>query len=102
MLYRLGVQDFRLRVLASWLRSGGPAADDAWATLYRVPERWSAPVLPVSGGDLLELGVASGPEVGKLLRALEDWWVNGDFSADRDQLRARLRDLIAARRDGAK
>ena len=102
MLYRLGVQDFRLRVLASWLRSGEPAADDVWAALYRVPERWSAPVLPVSGGDLLELGVAPGPEVGKLLRALEDWWVNGDFSADRDQLRARLRDLIAARRDGAK
>ncbi len=102
MLYRLGVDDFRLRVLASWLRSDGPSDDDAWAALYRVPERWSAPVLPVSGSDVLELGVAPGPEVGKLLRTLEDCWVNGDFSAERDQLRARLRGLISARRDGVK
>ena len=102
MLYHLGVDDFRLRVLASWLRSVGSADDDAWTTLYQLPERWSAPVPQVSGSDILEQGVAPGPEVGKLLRALEDWWVNRDFADDRDQLLAKLRDLIAAHRDGGK
>jgi len=44
----------------------------------------------------MALGVARGPRVGALLRALEGWWVDGDFSADRAACLARLRDLAAA------
>lgn len=101
-LYRHGPENYCLHVLASWLNSGEPAADETWRALYKLPERWRAPVLPVGGGDVMALGIEPGPEVGNLLRALEDWWVAGDFSADRDQLCTRLRDLIAAGCERAK
>jgi poly(A) polymerase len=39
---------------------------------------------------VLALGYASGPEVGALLCAVEDWWIAEDFSPDREACRARL------------
>ena len=44
--------------------------------------------------DVVALGVAPGPEVGRLLEAAERWWVDGDFRATRAQCLARLEELI--------
>ena len=38
----------------------------------------------------MALGVPAGPRVGELLRALEAWWIAGDFAADEAALRAKL------------
>jgi poly(A) polymerase len=57
---------------------------------------WPAPTLPVKGADVMALGVAPGPEVGRLLTAVEDWWIAGDFQADRDETLVRLKQLAAA------
>ena len=38
----------------------------------------------------------SGPEIGRLLDAVELWWEQNDFAADRDACLGRLRALIAA------
>lgn len=46
---------------------------------------------PIQGRDLLQLGLKPGPEVGKILRALEADWIKGDFSADRDALLAQVK-----------
>jgi len=40
--------------------------------------------------------VPAGPRVGALLRALEAWWIAGDFTADRPALLAKLRELSGA------
>jgi poly(A) polymerase/tRNA nucleotidyltransferase (CCA-adding enzyme) len=52
------------------------------------------PVFPLQGRDLLAEGVAPGPEVGRLLALLRDWWLEGGAVADRaaclDELRKRL------------
>jgi poly(A) polymerase len=39
-------------------------------------------------------GVPEGPEVGRVLAALQDWWVQGDFAADESALRDRLKEMI--------
>ena len=39
------------------------------------------------------LGIPAGPRVGILLRAVEAWWIAGDFAADETALRAKLREL---------
>lgn len=50
-----------------------------------------APEFPVQGRHLEPLGIAPGPEMGRLLKPLRQWWVDGGFKADRaeclDQLR---------------
>lgn len=48
----------------------------------RLAAAWRPRRLPVGGSDAMALG-ARGPAVGRLLAAVEDWWVSGDFRADR-------------------
>ena len=57
-------------------------------------EAWQRPVLPVSGADVLEAGVAAGPRVRELLQKLEEGWIEGNFNADRATLIARLTSLV--------
>jgi poly(A) polymerase len=43
----------------------------------------------------VKLGVPPGPAVGRLMAALEDWWIAGDFQADREACMAKLKELSA-------
>ena len=63
------------------------------ATRFALPERWQPPRFPLGGADVMALGVPAGPRVGELLRALEAWWIAGDFAADEAALRVRLGEL---------
>lgn len=55
---------------------------------------WHAPELPVSGADAQTMGLLRGPKIGRVLRAVEDWWSDGDFKADRDACLAKLQSEI--------
>jgi poly(A) polymerase len=89
-LYRHGEAAYRERVLLAWARAGDAADSEAWRHRMSLPQRWPAPRFPLKGADVLALGIPAGPRVGELLRALEDWWIAGDFAADESGLRARL------------
>jgi poly(A) polymerase len=54
-----------------------------WRAALALARSWTSPELPVSGGDALKLGLKPGPRVGALIEAVERWWIDGDFSADR-------------------
>lgn len=89
-VYRLGaraVEDALMRQRAA-LSSAG-VDDGRLATLV---SSWTPPVLPVGGRDLARLGVAPGPETGRLLKAFEAGWIADDFPADGHE--ARLRGLL--------
>jgi poly(A) polymerase len=53
-------------------------------------------VFPITGTDVLALGVPAGPRVGEILGALEAWWIEGDFAADADALHRKVRQLTGA------
>ncbi len=62
------------------------AADGAgvdFVAALDVVAAWENPVLPIQGGDIVSLGVPPGPRVGDILRAVEAWWMAGDFRAAR-------------------
>jgi poly(A) polymerase len=90
ILYRIGPQAFRDRVLLQW--AGAPRGVSAmpWRLLLTMADNWQAPRFPLTGRDVMAAGVPEGPEVGKVLAALEQWWVDGDFAADEGALRDRL------------
>jgi poly(A) polymerase len=90
LLYREGEAAYRQRVLIAWARSGEPPDNAVWHARFALAERWRPPRLPVGGTDVMALGVPAGPRVGELLRALEAWWIAGDFAADEAALRAKL------------
>jgi len=89
-IYRLGNGLYADRLLLAIDASGD------WRAALAMARRWTAPELPVSGGDVLKLGVAPGPKVGTLIEAVERWWVDTDFSADRAACLAELERLARA------
>ncbi len=102
LLYRLGKADFVDSVLLAWADQVAKGVvqdqgrDEAWQALLALAGQWPPPLLPVRGGDVRALGVARGPAIGRLLRELEEWWIAGDFSADREACLARLGEMVAA------
>jgi poly(A) polymerase len=94
-LFTAGAAAYRERVLIAWARSGDGPTSDAWRMRFALPERWLPPRFPISGADVMALGVPAGPRVGELLRSLEAWWLAGDFAADESALRAKLAELAA-------
>jgi poly(A) polymerase len=88
-LYRLGSRLYADRLLLAVDTPGD------WRAALALAQAWTRPELPVSGADVLELGLAPGPKVGALISAVEDWWVAGDFTADRAACLARLEELAA-------
>jgi poly(A) polymerase len=101
LVYRYGRERYRDLLLIRWaeaLAAGGAAGrrdDEAWLQLLRAGAEWSVPRFPLKGRDAVRLGVPPGPAVGRLMAALEDWWIAGDFQADRAACLAKLKDLAA-------
>lgn len=57
---------------------------------------WGTPSLPLKGGEIVERGVGKGPQVAKILQAVERRWVEEDFP-DRPRVLDLLEQELAAR-----
>ena len=93
-IYRRGPIGFHDALLVSWAGSGVPASDPQRLQVAQLAASWTPPKLPVSGEDILKLGIGGGPRVGKLVAEIETWWVTHDFAPDRqaclNELAARI------------
>ncbi len=87
-LYRWGPELYRDRLLLAAAARG--VGRRRVAPLLRLAEGWRPPQFPLKGRDLVAAGIAPGPQIGKLLAALETWWIKGDFRATAAQCRAEL------------
>ncbi|MBM3521296.1 MAG: CCA tRNA nucleotidyltransferase, partial [Alphaproteobacteria bacterium] len=90
ILYRLGPEAWADAVHLAWARSQAPRGDRGWQRLLNLPRRWTIPVFPVTGHDLLGRGMAAGPELGERLHRLEDWWIAMDFKPGKVEILGRL------------
>lgn len=70
LAYRVGLDCARDRVLLSG-GSIAPLAD------------WTIPRLPLTGGRIVARGIAAGPEVARVLRAVESRWIEEGFPPER-------------------
>ena len=96
LIYVIGQTRFRDIVLLAWAYRGDDEA--TWLAMLKTAAEWESPTLPLSGTDVLARGIPEGPEVGDLLRAVEDWWIERNFAPDRAALLDRLDALVAERR----
>ncbi|MGE0753402.1 MAG: CCA tRNA nucleotidyltransferase [Variibacter sp.] len=86
LLYRLGPEHYRERVLFAWTRAEAAADDAGWNTLATLPERWQAPKFPLKAAEFIARGVPKGPALGQALAAAEVAWIAADFPMDRPAL----------------
>jgi poly(A) polymerase len=89
LLYRMGAASFKDKVMLQW--ASGPQAAGAWRMLLEMADRWQRPRFVLTGRDVMQAGIPQGPDVGRLLAQVEDWWVEGDFAASESALRDRLK-----------
>jgi poly(A) polymerase/tRNA nucleotidyltransferase (CCA-adding enzyme) len=90
-LYRRGSSGIVDRLRHAFARerdAGHPEAAGKLQRLLAFAESWDRPSFPLTGRDLLAMGLPAGPEVGARLKALEDEWVEGGFRLSRDELLA--------------
>ncbi|MFH1158308.1 MAG: CCA tRNA nucleotidyltransferase [Pseudomonadota bacterium] len=87
LVYRLGNDMARSLLLLAAARAGG---EERLPTLYQTATSFRAPRLPVLGDDVLAAGYEPGPDVGRALGALEDWWLAGDFKPNRTECLKKL------------
>jgi poly(A) polymerase len=54
---------------------------------------WEIPVFPLKGGQIVTRGIAAGPEVARILQAVEARWIAEDFP-DSERVQALLDDIL--------
>ncbi len=90
LLYRIGAASFKDKVMLQW--AGAPQnAAGAWRMLLEMADNWQRPRFVLTGRDVMQAGIPQGPDVGRILAQVEDWWVEGDFAASEGALRDRLK-----------
>ena len=98
LLYRFGTACFRDKVLLQWASAPRATGALAWRMLLKMAESWQRPRFPLTGRDVIEAGVPEGPEVGRILGLVEDWWIQTDFAADEGACRDQLNQVMARAR----
>jgi hypothetical protein len=76
----LADEDVDVLLGRTWLDG---AASPVWHDLRRRIGALRKPVFPLQGRDLAALGMAPGPEMGRILAAVRVWWWQGGCVADR-------------------
>lgn len=91
-LYELGKAAVVDQVLLAWSQSLIVADSDVrfWRELLDEAVRWNPRHFPLTGEDVLALGVPQGPEVGEHLTAVEKYWIDAGFAPSRSSLLAEL------------
>lgn len=96
LLYRIGGQAFADAVRLAWALDGEDRRVPQWRALLALSAGWVAPAFPLGGDEVRAAGVRPGPAVGQVLREVEDWWVDADFTDDRLSLIERLKAVAQA------
>ena len=85
LAYRIGGEEAIDRLLL------GNEDDGATADKVRSLDGYRRPRFPVSGGDLIQMGLSPGPIVAATMQAVERAWVEGGFALDEEGVRALAR-----------
>jgi poly(A) polymerase len=89
-LYRIGAEAFIDRAKIAWAEAGGDKAQQ-WIALIELAKTWVRPNFPLSGEEVMAAGVPAGPKIGAVLREVEIWWIDSDFTADKLSIVERLK-----------
>jgi poly(A) polymerase len=92
--YRQGPDMARALLLLAAARDAKAAP--ALKALYDIVTAFRPPRFPLTGDDVAALGLKPGPRTGQLLKAVEDWWLEGDFAAGRTACLEQLKQVAVS------
>jgi poly(A) polymerase len=97
-LHRKGPETVAAALLLHWAAgaaAGKPPPAASTTALRAKIATWRDRPFPLRGRDIIAGGVPRGPEVGRLLALLEDWWLAEGRVPDHHACLAKLRDALA-------
>jgi poly(A) polymerase len=97
LLYRIGGPRFCDLVRIRWAEDPKISNTINWRASLEVARTWPRPTFPLTGREVMLAGVPEGPLVGEILREVEDWWVDADFTDDEFSLAERLKAVVQGR-----
>ncbi len=93
-VYQSGAETFCDRVMLAWAAAERPGAGNQWRALIPVARSWTKPTLPLTGDEVVAAGAPRGPMVGAILREVEAWWIDADFTLDKPSVIERLKSVV--------
>jgi poly(A) polymerase len=87
LVYKLGNDMVRNILLLEAARSG---EKNDLAPLYQVATSFRPPLFPLRGEDVLASGLKPGPEIGRVLAQIEEWWLGENFIPGRTECLQKL------------
>ena len=95
-LYRIGAERFVDFCRLRWAEDKKPSNQMQWRALIAMAMSWRRPKLPLTGAQVMQAGVPAGPEVGRVLAEVEEWWIDADFTDDEFSIVERLKAVVQA------
>jgi len=95
-LYGMGRQLFKDRVLLGWADDKRGHNAFQWRAMLAMADSWEKPELPLTGEMIKAAGVPEGPEIGRVRKEVEEWWVDSDFIDDEFSIIERLKAVVQA------
>ena len=95
-LYLMGVQCFRDRVMLGWATDKKGANAMQWRALLAIADSWVRPKLMLNGSMMKAAGVPEGPEMSRVYKEVEEWWVDAGFIEDEFSIIERLKAVVQA------
>jgi poly(A) polymerase len=85
LAYHIGLEEAVDRLLLS------SEAPEAVAAKVLALRNWEKPRFPLTGGEIIGMGLPAGPAVARTLQAIEREWIASGFAADKEKVRALAR-----------
>jgi poly(A) polymerase len=95
-LYRFGAAAFKDWVRLRWAEDPKASNGVQWRALLALADSWTRPVFPLNGDNVMAAGVPQGPQIGRVLHEVEEWWIDSDFTDDEFSLAERLKAVVQA------
>src|SRR5690554_386630 len=95
-LYLMGRQLFRDRAALGWAEDRPGHNAFQWRALLALADSWEKPELMLTGEMIKAAGVPEGPEVGRVRKEVEEWWIDSDFIDDEFSIIERLKAIVQA------
>lgn len=95
-LYLMGVELFKDRVMFGWAEDRKGHNTFQWRAMLAMADSWVRPDFLLTGQMIMAAGVPEGPEIGRVRREVEEWWIDADFTDDEFSIIERLKAVVQA------
>ncbi len=86
---KFGKENYILLLLRYWAENYA-AKNINWLEHINFAKDWEIPIFPISGNDLIKLGLSEGKKLGEKLQEMENYWEDNDYIPNKKELLERF------------